>query len=194
MTDKPKIICKGFTIGNSYIPPFKLDKNQLLCIHWPLLPGDIEQKYFFDLLKGNQIEKNLKILGKITRIDNFYRRKKNFSYFFYRRNIKDLIMESTNISEKEIHNILQKLQISPHNSVETISFTGKILLGIEIACFNSSDIILFDTGGLDPLGVIKTYQTILEKLDNCTAIHFSEPVFPNRMCCSQAQCIEVTTL
>jgi hypothetical protein len=66
-----KITCKGFKMGNVYIPEFEVKKGQLLCFHWPLLNDSLEKEHFFEVLLGTKTEMNLSVLGKISKERDF---------------------------------------------------------------------------------------------------------------------------
>ncbi len=181
-----KITCKGFKMGNVYIPEFEVKKGQLLCFHWPFCHKSLEAEHFFEVLLGTKTEMNIYVLGKITKVNIPYEKNP-----FYRKSIKKFLMKFGNISAYRASNILQKLHIAPHNFIGSISLTKKILLGLEIAWVNSPEVVLFETGGIDPLGIETICQAVSERLDTCAAVHFSYPTIPRRICCSQSQCIEI---
>ncbi len=186
-----EITCNGFQIGKIAIPNFEVRKGQLSCFHWPLPRGSLEETHFWRILLGTETEISLQVFGKVTKINLPCEKKGIFSYFFYRETIEKLLMESGNIDAKQVSNILKKLSIVPHSFISSISLTTRILLGIEMAWGNSPDVVLFETSGLDPLGIETICQAILGKLDTCAAIHFSYPTTPTRTCCSQSQCLEI---
>ena len=186
-----QIKCKGFKIGNVYIPEFEVKTGQLLCFHWPLIKS-LEEQLFLEVLLGTKTEININVLGKITKVNvPSYRKIGIFSDFLYRQNIKKFLMKFGDISDTEVNKILQKLHIAPYGFIGSISLTTRIWLGLEIAWINSPDVILFDTRGLDPLGIETICQAVSKRLDACAAIHFSYPTISKRICCSQSQCIEI---
>ncbi|MDM8561918.1 hypothetical protein QUF54_01025 [Candidatus Marithioploca araucensis] len=178
-------------MGNVYIPKFEVKKGQLLCFHWPLLNNSLEKEHFFEVLLGTKTEMNISVLGKISKVNIPYEKKGIFSDFLYRKSIKKFLMKFGHISDEAVSHILQKRHISPHHFIGSISLTKKILLGLEIAWVNSPDVVLFETRGLDPLGIETICQAVSEKRETCAAVHFSYPTIPKRICCSQSQCIEI---
>lgn len=193
ITDEFTIICSGIKIGSIYIPKFKARKGQLLCFHWPLPGEGLEEKHFRKMLLGTATEVNLQIFGKTINVAKLLYNDSTFKYT-YQQSIEKFLLEFGNINIEIVNNILMKLNIIPHSFIDSVSLTTKILLGIELAWLDFPDILLFETSGLDPLGINTVCEAILEKLDICTFIHLSYPTYPTRLCCSQSQCIEIHKL
>jgi hypothetical protein len=177
-----KVICKGLEIDNVYIPSFKLQKGQVLCLHWSLpMNTKTEEKFIKYLtgeIKNSQIITSCLLLkGNPPNIPN------KFFHFFKAKRVKDIIKDLMgNEVIKSFCLICEHLQINIEDDFETLSLTQKYLLGIEIVCNRKPDILLFDTAGLDPLGEMKVFNLIEQKLNDMGAIYFSYPCIPSRTC------------
>ena len=165
-----KIICMGIKIGALSIPSFVLKSGMLLQFHWPLPKGSNEDRLLESALTDKECLPNLQ---KFTLP---YRS----SIPFWGERIDEIPLKTAlitlcKISEIAALQILNKLHLPENILVTSLSFTDKHLLGLEIA-WHFSDTIIFDSAGLDMLGVKKVFESIQEKIvQNGSAIHIHYP-------------------
>ena len=158
-----RITCQGIRINSLDIPPFILGSGQLLGIHWPLPKGHSIEKRWEMILEKKRGSSGIQIAESIYRAIPFQAKAKVFWKKPKEIALKQDLIDFLNIPESSACNILAKLNIPSKTITNNLTFTERCLVGIEISTFFSNT-FLFDTSGLDPLGIKKVYEVVKEKL------------------------------
>ncbi len=158
-----KITCQGIRINSLDIPPFILGPGQLLGIHWPLPKGHAIEKRWEMILEKKRGSSGIQIVESIYRVIPFQAKTKVFWKKPKEITLRQDLVDFLKIPESSACNILAKLNIPSETITNDLAFTERCLVGIEISNFFSNT-FLFDTSGLDPLGIKKVYEVVKEKL------------------------------
>lgn len=202
MTQKiyKQVICSGMTIGTISIPAFTLCKHEMLFLKWPLDIGTREEKIFFKmLLKKYQVD-CIKIFGNPVKIGLFSLNTSFFFTFRWRKwrnkTVFEYLQFFTKLTNDSIEEILCNLGISLSDNFQLLSMTERLLVEIEIALVKSN-ILIFSTDGLDPLGERRVVEYIKGKLSGISAICICYPLIGYRFgedTCSNILDIDKTSI
>lgn len=170
-----KIICQGMGINSLVIPPFTLETGQLLNIHWPLPKGHTREHTWEMILKKQRESSGIHVIEPVYRVIPFQVKSKRVWKTSQKIPVKQGILDVFNIPEVSVCRMLTKLHIVSDTLIDHLTSTEKSLIGIEVSRFFSNT-FLFDTSGLDPLGIQKAYELVKEELrQEKAAIHLVYP-------------------
>lgn len=176
-----KIICTGVVVGRLSIPEFTLHKNEILCMKLPRHAlSQTENNTLFNILLKKRHINGLQIFGNPSRIGvlalttSFF-----FRYKWYKKTVFEYLKAFTNLTSHQIEKILNNINVSLSTILGLLGCSSqRLLIEIEIAC-NHSDIIIFSTEGLAPLGCHMIVEHVKSKLSKISAICICFPLIDN---------------
>ena len=189
-----RISCQGVCAGPLWIPPFRLESGELVCLHMPCLCFSEEERLVIQLLTGELSNPNISQNGKIVLADGPSCRAGLFG-LFRRQRVGAWLRKKAGISAHEAQAIAARLGLHS-DQICRLAGNPKAHLGLEAAWARKADGLIFSTVGLDGLGRKSLFEAVLSRIDQCPAIHLSYEYWTQgrleRSCDPRARCIEVT--
>src|SRR6266852_3188183 len=185
-----RISCDGVTVGPLYIPAFRLEVGELVCLHMPCLSDSKEERLVVQLLTGILPHPNIGRYGQVRFADPPVFRAGLLELFRAAR-VGNWVQRKAGISTSEAQAIASKLGVDAHDQICRLSGGPKALLGLEAAWAGGADAIIFSTAGYEPRAL---YEAVLSHIDQCPAIHLSYAYWTQgrreRLCHPRARCLE----
>lgn len=161
MTGNIILESKGITLSKHFIPPFKLREGELLVIR---IFNEVEtfsvQPQLADIFTGKTGHENItrmQPLFFVPRIRIPGRIKQWFAPFTVER----YLARNANGKSKYYNRIYADPYIKPGTRIETLNAGLRKLLSV-YTTLSKADFIIFDLGGLDPMGADNAFQVVNE--------------------------------
>ena len=151
--------CSGFTIGKYKIPPFELNKGELVGIH--LHSGahffDLEME-LVNLFMAKKAVSELELNQKFEFVEYF--RGHKWQNFFYPVTVNRYLKTHGNPKSKDLYKVYEiDDYINPKTKVISLAGTPRKLLSLFTA-LSKSHYIVFDLVGVDPSGAEKILDIV----------------------------------
>jgi hypothetical protein len=188
-----RISCDGVSAGPLWIPPFRLESGELVCLHMPCLSYSQEERLVIRLLTGELSDPNISHNGRIFLADGPTCRA-GFFGLFRRPRVGTWLQKKAEISAPEAQAIATRLGLHS-DQICRLAGNPRAQLGLEAAWARRADALIFSTVGLDPLGRRSLFEAVLSRIGQCPAIHLSFQYWTQgrleRFSHPRARCIEV---
>ena len=168
-----RIESAGFELCSLHFPAFQLCAGEAITLSLPN-QAHVDQQEIMQYLTGQRRLSGLSMRAKVVlatpaspsfSLRNWFRSPTPF----------DWLQKNTHLVNSQIREILAKHGLERNLPLNRYAGTPRALLGLEAAYANGPEIILFSTGGLDPRGRQKIFQTVTENLPKCAAIYLAWP-------------------
>ena len=161
-----RMISTGLTVGDIVVPPFQVDDAEYVAL---LIPSPYGDSWFrlLDLLTGaeesNSVQVNaVTIKGRFATPPMYNTAVLALPLLHY--------LHGLNVSEKQSHELLGCLRLSPELAVEDLQLTSRLELDISIMLLRGAELIAFTTSGLDPTGMRRVGNLVRSAFPRCSAI------------------------
>lgn len=168
MSSTNRLVCDGMTIDRYFIPPFAVNRGEAVRLQFPSERNGVAAKYRFrDLLLSSSnaihpsgtIEVPANPQPGIALLE-----------LFHKRTAVEWLRRHAKLSIREAENLLDKVEIGPDTPLCTLAGTPRMLIGIQAAFAAKPAVLVFDTAGLDPLGVQRVLKAVQEQLGDAAAV------------------------
>lgn len=166
--------CHGFQHANASVPPFKLFKTDCISISVPW-KEDSDWRTFMEILSGRPHIPSMKVLGSVGVVERGGFR--NMRAIFRAARVRDVLMHY-GVSPHDIARIANEAGTGENRPYGELAGTHRVLLGLLAAASKGSQIIVYSTCALDPLGIqkvseaaraLRTHAATLDVIPQCNA-------------------------
>ncbi|HYV34155.1 MAG TPA: hypothetical protein VE988_00540 [Gemmataceae bacterium] len=185
----PRLECQGFEAGDIVLPSFKLHAGESLCLH--VEHGHLPwYETLLPLLKGEVIHSGLRIHGVVRYLERpmpargWFGRRKDLS-------ARDWLVLEKHVPLKAALAILDCVHIPQDLRIGWMGWNERTMLALEFNLFDPPDVLLFDTGGNDPLGVLRVFDRLATRPKTLTLVYLKYINGPGSPCLVGGQCLDV---
>lgn len=192
-----RFACEGVLLDGLQLPPFQLHAGEALCLHLPRLKTWSERAQFVKALAGPDPVEGLTRLGRIIYAEP-PEGHGGLRGLWPSPRVVDWLRRRAGMDAAIAQEVVTRLGLSETWRVSHMAMNPRTLLGLEAAYARGAEVILFTTVGCDPLGTKAAFDTVLARLERCSAIYLSYPYTVNgavqRACLPGACCVDVVRL
>jgi hypothetical protein len=174
-----RLVCEGLSIGNCRVPPFEVRAGELIKLEFPSHRA-IEQRAMLNILAAPSPEGPIRAAGKVVVVERPRTRPPLLEIFHQQVAIEWLCARAGLSREQALPWLqaeacpwLRRVHLEPETPLAEMAGTPKKLLGIQAAFALRPDTIVFDTDGLDPMGIRDSLQAVHEQLGNSSAVYLT---------------------
>lgn len=151
---------KGIKTDKYYLPPFVLNKGEIIVVYLNTVPDCYDNGMFLkDIFTGKTKHENVIILKNLTFVEHF--KESKFRRFFYPITVGEYLKKNADLNSPFSNKIYENNWIKKNTHVNTLAGTSRKLLSLYSTLSRTKDIV-FDLAALDPLGVENTYKIVRE--------------------------------
>lgn len=161
-------VCEGFQVGIYCVPAFEVRAGDFVRLELPNEYG-FPRDELLEALSAPAHQRHIRAAGKVTVIE-WIRPRPALLELFHRQRAMEWFCRRTSLSSTEAHAWLQRVDLPPDAPVTSFAGTPRRLLAIQAAFALRAGIIVFNTEGLDPMGVRRTLSAISQQLGASAAI------------------------
>lgn len=149
------LLTKDCEIEGYKLPNFSICEGQMVAIFTPLV--GLEQLILQNKIKGLNISKPL------CYVDSNFKSDGNLLHRLIRATIKDYVSKYSNVLDKDVEGLFEKLNIQPDTLPKYLSHFQRLIINLTIG-FSNTNFILVNSSGLSPQSVIEMYQYLYIKI------------------------------
>jgi len=170
--------CCGERLLDVFLPEFELSVGQVLTIQ---LPTHFNDETLVDVLTGRKKSTYLEIFGRVrfasvSSLDSQAGFLDRLHLRFYSPRVLDQFTRHSNITAERALAIMSSLGIEPGRRINQLPGNPRLRLALQLAFADASDVVVFNTGGCDPCGVLQAYEDIASYLPRGAAIEICSPL------------------
>ena len=151
---------KGIRTNTFYIPPFDLNKGEIVVLYLLNGPHFFETEMFLkDIFCDKTMDKNVVVHKNLRFVEHFIEPK--LRRLFYPVTVGEYLKKNANLNSPFAAKIYENKWINQKTKVNTLAGTQRRLLTL-YATLSKTKNIVFDMAGQDPLGCGETYKIIKE--------------------------------
>jgi hypothetical protein len=157
----------GTTIDDFYIPPFTVDKGDIVVVQLPNGP------YFYglllilvDILTGKTKNDTVDLKDEFRFVEHI--KESRWTSIVYPLTVERYIKKYGNPDSDVAKRIYEIDGIKPNIRINTLPGTPRKLLSL-LTTFSWTDKIVFDLAGIDPTGGQRTFDLVKSQVDNSGA-------------------------
>jgi hypothetical protein len=175
----PRVTCDGLIIGRCRVPSFEARAGELIKVEFPH-DRVAEQRELLSLLSARHPRGPIRVAGKVVVVEK-PRSRWEFVEMFHRQTALEWLCKRTGLPQEEAMPWLQadrcpwleRSRVTPDAPIAYMAGTPRKLMGVQAAFAMRADVVLFDTEGLDPLGIRDTLTAVAAQLGNSSAIYLT---------------------
>jgi hypothetical protein len=171
------------------LPPIRFSRGRILCLHVPHgshnAVGSLERQ-LVDVAR--QQAKGILVCRPATS-------RRGPRQWLWPQTSVDWLARAASVSRQEAHALIAALPVPVATVLSHNAGTPRSLLGIAAALARETDVVVYTTAGLDPLGCEAVHEYIASRRVDLCVIHLSMPAFYGdgshapRLCPSRAECL-----
>jgi hypothetical protein len=151
---------KGFRAGLVLVPAFELSRGEWLLLRWPVNSGSDSEESFYAALSGIAVFPGL-IIHVTARIVALFGRWAKPPYHY--STVGELMSALPAEDKGRFRVEIDARQLAADAPLDQLPATPKLLAGLGLASL-SGGLFVFNTAGLDPIGVQKAHASVAEKI------------------------------
>lgn len=168
-----KLVCEGTVIGAFDVPPFEVRTGELVALEFPERTR-VDTSPVFDALSSPETEGPIRAAGKVFGLQ-FVFPHSALREFFRRERVIEWFRRETKATEAEALARLNRIGVRPDVALSTLAGNPRWLMSFEAALARGAEILVFRTAGLDPLGIRRALELVVEELEQIGAVHLCPP-------------------
>ncbi len=155
---------KGIKTANFYIPPFELNKGEIVVLHLSNGQHFYETEMFLkDLFCGKSKDDNVVVHKNLTFVEHFIESK--LRRLFYPVTVGEYLKKNANLNSPFASKIYEIDWINEKTKINTLAGNPRRLLCL-YATLSKTDNIIYNVAGQDPQGAYETYKIVKEVVKN----------------------------
>jgi hypothetical protein len=165
------LTCEGLSIGRCRVPAFAVHAGELVKLEFPY-DRIAEQRTLLRALGTPGPQGPIRATGQVLIVEK-PRNRSSFLEMFHRQRAVEWLCAQARIPLEEALPCLQRVNLSPDTPIASMAGTPRKVLGILAALLLRADTIVFDTEGLDPLGVRDALRAVAGQLGDSSALYLT---------------------
>lgn len=162
-----RITFEGGELGGYYVPPFQVETGELAVLDFPDRSGGDAGVVADALRARNKQVDILAVTPPLTR--------SGIRELFHRQRVIEWFRDDTGLSHAESLPYLERIGVRPETVISTIAGNPRWRIAFQGALARGADLVVFETAGLDPLGVVRALQDVSEELGHIGAVYVNRP-------------------
>jgi hypothetical protein len=158
---------EGGELGGYYIPAFQIQTGELVALDFPDCSGGDAGPVADALCARNKQVNIIAVTPPLTR--------SGIRELFHRQRVIEWFRDYTGLSHAESLPYLDRIGIAPQTIISVIAGNPRWRIAFQAALARGADLVVFETAGLDPLGVIRALQDVSEELEHIAAVYVNRP-------------------
>lgn len=153
----PLVECLGLQLGKFWIPPFTLEKGELVGLVLNMGRFDELSSELVGLLSKRKSHPALIVHQPLTFVDYF--RESFLRDKFWPTTVKEYIRSKGNKQNQIAEKIYEQPSIKPSTPIQRLPATTRKELSMYVS-LSHSDKLVFDLRGIDPMGAVKIFEIV----------------------------------
>ncbi|MBW3539273.1 MAG: hypothetical protein KY476_03310 [Planctomycetes bacterium] len=166
----PQLFCSGVLLGRFVVPAFKVRVGDLLKLEFPDSAAG-EGQTFVNMLSRPGDRGPVTASAHVEAVR--FASESAVRRLLRRQRAADWLRSQTGMKPVEADSLVASLGIDPHARLASLAGTPRWLLGFQAALAAGADIIVFQTAGLDPLGVERALSAVDHQRNRIGAVYVS---------------------
>jgi hypothetical protein len=173
------LLCEGLNIGKCRVPAFEIHAGEMIKLEFPARRA-IDQRALLGVLSAPSPAGPIRAAGKVIVVGK-PRSRWEFVELFHRQTAVEWLCKQTGLPREQALRWLQadacpwlrRENITPQTPIAYMAGTPRKLMGVQAAFAMRADVVLFDTEGLDPLGVRDVLFGVAGQLGDSSAVYLT---------------------
>jgi hypothetical protein len=166
---QPQYVCEGFHVGKYCVPAFQIHRGEIVRLDVPnthALPFEELRRTLGDQVSQGSVH----AVGKVALIDWIVPRSA-FLELFHRQRAIEWFCLQTHLPAADARAWIERVGLEPDVPIAHLAGgTPRRLLAIQAALAKGADVIIFDTAGLDPMGLRRAWSALSEQIGESAAV------------------------
>lgn len=154
----------GIKLDGIFIPPFRVDKGEVLIIQLPNGPYFTDLLFTLrDILTGKEKNETVNVTEQLRFTDHII--ESRWRTLIFPLTVERYIRQKGNPDNMEVANKIYECEgIKPNTKISCLAGNPRKLLSL-LTTFSWTDKIIFDLTGVDPIGGRQAYELVKAQID-----------------------------
>jgi hypothetical protein len=171
-----RLSCQEWTLGGCRVPAFQVRAGEIVRIQFPNLQ-EVPRKDFREALCEANGRGLVQSTGKVVAAEFPFARSW-WQELLHRQRAGEWFQGQTGLSLADSRRYLERVGLRIEARLCELAGTPLKLLAIQAAYALNCDVLVFDTDGLDPLGMRDALNAVVSQLGNSAAVYLAAGHFP----------------
>lgn len=170
-----RLTCEGLRAGALMLPPFEVRAGELVKLQFPRSTPDTaraRREVLGQLCAAADACGPVRACGVVAALET-PRTRSAVRELFHRQRAVEWFCRQTGLSRAVALPSLKRIDLPPDVPVSSLAGTPRRLLALQAVLARGADVVVFDTAGLDPLGIQTLLQAVSERLGESAALYLS---------------------
>jgi hypothetical protein len=184
-----RLECDGLTVRDFFLPPFRVEAGQSVCLH-VLLPSPKWQEELVPILSGRIAHPGMHLHGSIAYLERPLPRRRWWGKR-YSPSAGDWLTTEKGLTSTEAAAVLSLVGEPGDLSVGAIGWNERTMLDLEACLLRPPDLLVFDTCGNDWLTAHRIFERLASHTPSFALLYLKTPQRPDGPCLPGAVCLEM---
>ena len=165
------LTCRGWRLGNCYVPSFEVRAGELVRIQFPNradVPRDEFQQALCSAGDCSAVQSTGIVIANECPVP-----RSRWRQIFHEQRAGEWFRERTGVSLAVSQSYLERVGLDPNTPLCHLAGNPRKLLAIQAAHALHCDVLIFDTDGIDPLGMRSVLKAVVDQLGDSAAIYLA---------------------
>jgi hypothetical protein len=185
-----RLECLGLTVRDFFVPPFRVEASQSVCLH-VRLPSPKWQEELVPILSGKVAHPAMHLYGAISYLERPMPRRRWWGGW-RSPTAGDWLTAVKGLTSAEATAVLSLIGEPADMSVGRIGWNERTMLDLEACLLRPPDLLVFDTCGNDYLGIQRIFERLASRTPQLALVYLKTRFEKEDPCLPGAVCIEMT--
>lgn len=189
--DRPEIQieCDGLTVRDFFLPPFRIEAGQNVCLH-VRMPSPKWQEELVPILSGRAAHPALRLHGSVTYLERPMPRRRWWGKR-YNPSAGDWLTTEKGLTSKEAEAVLSLVGEAADMSVGAIGWNERTMLDLEASLLRPPDLLVFDMCGNGPEIASPIFERLASRTPPFALLYLKTRFYSYDLCLPGADCLEM---
>ncbi len=181
--------CDGLTVRGFFLPPFRVEADQTVCMH-VRLPSPKWQEELVPILSGRDAHPAMHLHGSVSYLERPMPRRRWWGKR-YNPSAGDWLTSEKGLTSKEAAAVLGLVGESADLSVGAIGWNERTKLDLEATLLRPPDLLVFDTCGNDTETACHVFERLASRMPRFALLYLKTRFESDDPCLPGAVCLEM---
>lgn len=186
---KVRLECDGLTIRDFFLPPFRVETGQSVCLH-VRLPSPKWQEELVPILSGRVVHPAIHLHGSVTYLERPMPRRRWWGKR-YNPSAGDWLTTEKGLTSKEAATVLSLVGEAAEMSVGAIGWNERTMLDLEACLLRPPDLLVFDMCGNGPEIASPIFERLASRTPPFALLYLKTRFYKYDLCLPGAVCLEM---
>jgi hypothetical protein len=181
--------CDGLTVRDFFLPPFRIEAGQTICLH-VRMPSPKWQEELVPILSGRVAHPAMHLHGSVSYVERPMPRRRWWG-LLHNPSTRQWLTAEMGLTSKEAAAILDLIDGPKDLSIGHYSCNDRTTLALEACLLRPPDLLVFDTCGNDPFTIPHIFERLASRQPQFALLYLKTRFGKEDPCLPGAVCLEM---